>query len=241
MKRLVLPAFLALAVSTSLPAQQVSFPDSVRTIEPSLVAPDSSVARDISLVPALDLSFSETPAVFSVPSAALPEAPKAAAPPQSGYYGDIGYRWHLNAGYEYVHFSSAPFTANMSGMHTSIAYSFYDWLAIEGDIISAFGGDVFAPGETSKYVLLTGGGHITWSREPLKWSPWLHVLVGLARVNPQTAYNSKNGFAVQAGGGVDYSVNPRLSLRGQCDYVLTRLYAQNQNNIQAGVGFVLHF
>ena len=117
----------------------------------------------------------------------------------------------------------------------------YDWFAFEGDIVSAFGGDVYLPGETAKYVLLSGGGHISWNREPHKWSPWIHLLAGLAHVNPQTAYNSKTGFAMQAGGGVDYFINPRLSLRGQCDYVLTRLYAQVQNNVQAGVGFVLHF
>jgi len=46
---------------------------------------------------------------------------------------------------------------------------------------------------------------------------------------------------MQAGGGVDYSISPRFSMRGQVDYVLTRLYAQVQNNVQAGVGFVLHF
>jgi opacity protein-like surface antigen len=238
MKRLVLPLLVALAVSTSLRAQQVSFSDSVDSLEPSPVAVATAAAPELSLVPALHLSFSEAPAVFSVPSAALPEAPAA---PQTGYGGDIGYRWHLNAGYEYVHFSSAPFSANMSGIHTTLAYSLYDWFAFEGSVISAFGGDVFAPGETSKYVLLTGGAHITWNREPRRWSPWFHVLAGLARVNPQTAYNSKNGFAFQTGGGVDYAVSPRLSLRGQVDYVLSRLYAQTQNNVQAGVGFVLNF
>jgi hypothetical protein len=240
MKRLVFALFLALAVSASLPAQQDSRLDSDLTTQPSFLAPSGSSARDTALEPALNLRFSEAPAPLAVPSAALPDAPAPGAP-QAGYGGDIGYRWHLNAGYEFVHFSSSAFSANLSGIHTTLAYSFYDWLAIEGSVVSAFGGDVFQPGETSKYVLLTGGGHITWNREPRKWSPWLHLLAGMARVNPQTAYNSKNGFAVQAGGGVDYSVNPRLSMRGQVDYVFTRLYAQVQSNVQAGVGFVLHF
>ena len=241
MKRLVFALFVALAVSASLRAQQASRLDSDLTMQPSFLAPAGSSARDTALVPALNLSFSETPAPAPVPSAALPDAPAAPAAPQAGFGGDIGYRWHLNAGYEFVHFSSSVFSANMSGIHTTLAYSMYDWFAWEGSVISAFGGDVFQPGETSKYVLLTGGAHITWNREPRKWSPWFHLLAGLARVNPQTAYSSKNGFAMQAGGGVDYSISPRFSMRGQVDYVLTRLYAQVQNNVQAGVGFVLHF
>jgi hypothetical protein len=241
MKRLVLALFLALAVSASLPAQQASLLDSGFTMQPSLLAPSSASVRETALVPALNLSFSETPAPAPVPSAALSDAPAAPEPPQAGYGGDFGYRWHLNAGYEYVHFSSTPFSANMSGLHTTLAYSWNDWFAFEGDVISAFGGDVFAPGQAASYVLLSGGGHISWNREPHRWSPWIHVLVGLAHVNPQTAYSSKKGFAMQAGGGVDYLLNPRLSFRGQFDYVLTRLYAEVQNNYQAGVGFVLHF
>jgi hypothetical protein len=169
-------------------------------------------------------------------SAPLPDAP---APPPVG--GGLGNRWDLAAGYEYVHFSSAPFSANLSGLHTSLAYALNDWFAFEGSVIAAFGGDVFAPGETAKYALLTGGGRIYWNRDPKRWSPWAHALVGVVHVNPQVAGSSKNGFAFQTGGGVDYFFNPRLSFRGEGDYVLSRLYSGNQNNFQIGVGFVLHF
>jgi predicted porin len=48
-------------------------------------------------------------------------------------------------------------------------------------------------------------------------------------------------LAFQTGGGVDYFFNPRLSFRGEADYVLTRLYSGTQNNFQIGVGLVLHF
>jgi Outer membrane protein beta-barrel domain len=234
MKRLGLAFLFALAVSASLPARQAWFAD--RAAGPSLPSTASVSNPDTTLVPALSLP-SATPA-FAVPSAALPEAPRA---PQFGSNADIGYRWDLAAGYEYVHFESAPFSANLSGVHTSIAYSLNDWFALESGVVAAFGGDVFASGETSKYVLFTGGGRIRWNREPRRWSPWLHTLVGVAHVNPQVAREGKNGFAVQAGGGVDYLINPRLSLRGDADYVHTQLYSDSQNNFQIGVGFVLHF
>ena len=47
-------------------------------------------------------------------------------------------------------------------------------------------------------------------------------------VNPQVALSCKNGFARQAG-GVDYFFNPRLSFRGEGDYVLTQLYSGKKN------------
>ena len=239
MKRLVLVVFVALAVSASLPAQQASFLSLDRTAQPSFLAPAAD-ASEANLVPALAVSAAALPAPsFSpVPSAALPDAPRA---PQYGRGGDLGYRWDLATGYEYVHFESAPFSANLSGIHTSIAYSLTEWFALEGSVIAAFGGDVFAPGEMSKYVLLTGGGRILWNRQPRRLSPWAHVLAGFAHVNPQIANSGKNGFALQAGGGVDWFFNPRLSFRGEADYVHTQLYSDSQNNYQIGAGVVLHF
>jgi len=231
MKRLVLVVFVALAVSASLPAQQASFLSFDRTAQPSFLAPAARAADSTgAFVPSL--------AISPVPSAALPEAPRA---PQFGRGGDIGYRWDLAVGYEYVHFESAPFSANLSGIHTSLAYSLNEWFALEGSLVSAFGGDVFQSGEMSKYVLFTGGGRIFWNRQPRRFSPWAHILVGGVHMNPQIANSGKNGFALQTGGGVDWFFNPRLSFRGEADYVHTRLYSASQNNFQIGVGAVLHF
>ena len=245
MKRLVFVVLVALAVSASLSAQQASSRDSDRSTEPWFLATAGS-SFEVSLAPALALPAVTSPSFAPLPSAGLSSGPlpsgafpNAPAPPPVG--GDFGNRWDLAAGYEYVHFTSAPFSANLSGLHTSLAYSLNEWFAAEGSVVAAFGGDVFAPGETAKYVLLTGGGRIFWNRDPKRWSPWAHALVGGAHVNPQVANSSKNGLAFQTGGGVDYFFNPRLSFRGEADYVLTRLYSGTQNNFQIGVGFVLHF
>ena len=241
MKRLAFLLLLSLAVSASLSAQQASL-NSDRSAEPVFLVTAGS--SEVSFVPASALpaaSFGSIPsaALSSAPPprAALPNAPAPPPPPLD----DFGNRWDLAAGYEYVHFTSAPFSANLSGLHTSLAYSLNEWFALEGSVVAAFGGDVFAPGETAKYVLLTGGGRIYWNRAPKRWSPWAHALVGGAHVNPQVANSSKNGFAFQTGGGVDYFFNPRLSFRGEGDYLYTRLYSAHQNNFQIGVGFVLHF
>jgi predicted porin len=60
-------------------------------------------------------------------------------------------------------------------------------------------------------------------------------------LNPQVAHESKNGFALQAGGGVDYLFRSRISFRAEADYVRTQLYSSSQNNFQVGVGAVVHF
>lgn len=236
MKRLALIVLVALAVSASLSAQQASFLNVDRAVQPAFLTATNT--SDTALVPAL--AFPAVPASRFAPvvSAALPDAP-APAPPPAG--GDFGTRWDLTGGYEYVHFSSAPFSANLSGVHSSLAYALNEWFAVEGNVVAAFGGDVFAAGETAKYVSLTGGGRMTWDRRPRRFSPWAHILVGLAHVNPQIAHSSKNGFALQTGGGVDYFINPRLSMRGEADYVRTQLYSDSQNNFQIGLGVVIHF
>jgi hypothetical protein len=242
MKRLVLVVFVALAVSASLPAQQVSFLNFDRAAQPSFLTPAAAATDStLALTPSLAAPAVALPTVsFSpVPSAALPEAPRA--PQYGGRNDELGYRWDLATGYEYVHFKSAPFSANMSGIHTSVAYSLNEWFALEGSIVAAFGGDVFGSGEMSKYALFTGGGRVLWNRQPHRLSPWVHILVGGVHVNPQIAASSKNSFALQAGGGIDWYFNPRLSFRGEVDYVLTQLYSDSQNNFQAGVGVVIHF
>jgi len=242
MKRLVFVVLAGLAVSASLSAQQassLSWDRSNRPIDLSSASAGSDI-NGATLAPEMTPPRAFSPTLFApARSPALPEAP-APAPP-AGPRGELLSRWDLAVGYEYVHFKSAPFSANMSGIHTSVAYALDDWVALEGSVVSAFGGDVFAPGEQARYVLYTGGARISWNRDPKRWSPWAHALVGGAHLNPQVARSSKNGFAFQAGGGGDYYLNPRLSLRGEVDYVRTQLYSEGQNNIQGGVGIVIHF
>jgi opacity protein-like surface antigen len=232
MKRLAFAAFLSLALCAALPAQQPSF-FALSSAQPS--APPAPVSYKFDLVPALALPPSSANSV-SFPSAALPDAP---APPRPSYGDDNFYRWDLGVGYEFVHFKSAPFSANLSGLHTDLTYNLYDWFGLEGNIISAWGGDIL--GARSKYVLYAAGARIGWGISNHRWTPWAHALVGGAHLNPQTAAGGKNGFAFQAGGGADWKWNDRVSLRAEGDYVRTMLYSSSQNNFQIGLGAVIHF
>jgi opacity protein-like surface antigen len=233
MKRLAFAAFLALGTSVSLPAQQSPL---LFGLPPQPAAHSVTTASHFTLVPELALPAAPL-ASPSLPTAVA----NPPAPPQSGYDDVSGRgRWNLAVGYEYVHFKSAPFSADLHGLHTDLTYNLNDWFGLEGSLVSAFGSGVFS-GETSKYVLYTAGGRVGWGPSIHRWTPWAHALVGGAHVNPQVAGESKNGFAVQLGGGADWRINPRFSVRGEVDYVRTQLYSDSQNNVQAGVGAVMHF
>jgi opacity protein-like surface antigen len=177
-------------------------------------------------------------ASFAVPSPkpALPDAP---APPQSAGPNDEGYRWDLAVGYEYIHFDSLQFSANLSGLHTDLTYNLNSWFGLEGNIVSAWGGEI--GGERTKYVLYAAGGRVGFGPLRKRLSPWAHVLVGGVHLNPQVAGESKNSFALQAGVGADWTYNSRVSLRAEADYVRSTLYSSTQNNVQVGLGAVIHF
>jgi opacity protein-like surface antigen len=236
MKRLALAAFLALGTCASIPAQQSSVLMFAPAAQPS--APSNASPFNFSLVPELALpatSFAASNTVLAPHS-----SPSAPVPPQGSVASDQGYRWDLAVGYEFVHFESGPFNANLSGLHTDLTYNLNNWFGLEGNVVSAWGGDVLG-GERSKYVLYTAGGRINAGPSRHRLTPWAHVLVGGAHLNPQVARESKNGFALQLGGGADWAYNTRVSLRAEADYVRTQLYSSSQNNFQIGVGAVIHF
>jgi hypothetical protein len=48
-------------------------------------------------------------------------------------------------------------------------------------------------------------------------------------------------FAMTAGGGVDINLNPRVAIRVQGDYLMTRFLDLRQDNLQFSSGLVVHF
>ncbi|HEY6128542.1 MAG TPA: outer membrane beta-barrel protein [Candidatus Acidoferrum sp.] len=237
MKRLALVVVLALGTCVSLPAQQSSFLISAPSAQPS--ASSATSPFNFNLVPELALPAPAFPTfASSLPNPAPANSPTPA--PQTYSPNDEINRWDLGVGYEYVRFNSGPFSANLNGFHTDLDYNLNNWFALEGNIVSAFGTHVFSD-EQSRYVLYTVGGRINAGASRFRLTPWAHILVGGAHLNPQVAHESKNGFALQAGGGVDYLFRSRISFRAEADYVRTQLYSSSQNNFQVGVGAVVHF
>lgn len=171
------------------------------------------------------------------PDAAVPEpAPKPT--PRFIYSERDDYRWQLGLGVSFERFRSSIYSASAVGTNTTLTYFLNDWLAAEGNVSTFFAPAIWS-GEHIKLVNYGAGPKITWRRP--RWEPWFHGLFGGTHALPQTAAGGKNGFSIQGGGGVDYRLAPRLSVRAEVDYVRTRLWGQWQNNGQAALGVVFHF
>jgi len=232
MKRFVLAVLITLGSAGFAAAQSGS---DLTAPEPQNVHRFNASSSGLQLFPA---TSGDSPALSLAPFANA--SPATADPAPRFYYGNSeDYRFQLGFGYEYVHFRSTPFNANLNGIHTSLSYYFNDWAAIEGNVVGAFGTVVF--GDRSKYLLYTGGPRIAWRDSRRKYEPWMHFLVGGVHVTPEVVNGGKNGFAFQGGAGVDFRYNSRISFRAEGDYVRSQLYSQSQNNVQFGGGFVFHF
>lgn len=171
-------------------------------------------------------------------SIAEPAAAPRTAPPYAASGEFELYPWQVSLGYSFVHFKYiAGNNINYSGLDTSLSYFFTQYVALEGDVTPGFGGY----GKGGAKFAFYGGGVRVARRNGKHWEPWGHVTIGRANVYPQTAFKDTGGLAIQAGGGYDYRVTPRLSFRGEGDWLHSRLYATTQNNVKIVLGFVFNF
>jgi opacity protein-like surface antigen len=185
-----------------------------------------------------DFSLATPAAEASAEAAPVPATP--AAKPKYVVFGDRDdYRWQLGVGVDFVHFNSAVFDSNMVGLNTTLTYFTNSWFGVEGSVITAFGGQTFNSPNHAK--IFGGAGGIRIGSRRARWEPFAHALAGGAHLQPETAYGSRTSVMALAGGGVDFRVHARLSLRGEADWLYTAYYNQNQNNLQIVGGVVFHF
>jgi opacity protein-like surface antigen len=254
MRRILAGTVLLLGSVYAAQAQQVAGADGTWPQPPAAnysagaaaltLVPDAGDLRNTNFSPsalaaAPDALSAEAATPSPVPSAALPGGDPAPAPdPKFLYGGRDDYRWQLGLGASWERFRSTIFNASAVGLNTSVSYYLNDWLGVEGNIMTGFAPQIFT-NEHIKLLNFTGGPRIAWRQR--RWEPWAHALVGLAHEQPQSMGHSKNGFAVQAGGGADYRLNPRLSLRLEGDFLRTMFFGQSQNNFTLMGGAVIHF
>jgi hypothetical protein len=200
---------------------------------------DTSGSQVTLLTPAAnDFSLAIPVAETSAEAAPVPATP--AAKPKYVFFGDRDdYRWQLGVGVDFVHFNSVAFDSNMVGLNTTVTYFTNSWFGVDGSVITAFGGTTFDSPNHAK--MFGGAGGIRIGGRRARWEPFGHALVGGAHLQPQTALGSRTSIMALAGGGVDFRVHARLSLRGEADWLYTAYYNQNQNNLQIVAGAVFHF
>jgi hypothetical protein len=199
---------------------------------------ETSVSEVTLLAPAENGFSPATPAAEANAEAPAPATP--AANPKYVVFGDRDdYRWQLGVGVDFVHFNSVAFDSNMVGLNTTVTYFTNDWFGVEGSVITAFGGQTFNSPNHAK--MFGGAGGIRIGSRRARWEPFAHALGGGAHLQPQTSYGNRTSIMALAGGGVDFRLHARLSLRAEGDWLFTSYFNQNQNNLQVVGGVVFHF
>jgi opacity protein-like surface antigen len=245
MKRQLIAVFLVLGAGCAARAQEAV---------PDTQAVNRNVAAEFSASPAADTNsfqpaaasalspaarFAPLLASLSLPGNAAPEpSPLPAPDPKFIYGGRDDFRWQLAIGADWLRFRSSIFNASAVGVNASVTYFTNEWFGIEGSASTGFAPEIFNK-EHVKLLVYGAGPKIAWRER--KWEPWLHLIVGGSHEQPQTAGNSKNSYAIEAGGGADYRFNPRFSGRLEGDWVRTGFFSQSQNNFQLMGGVVFHF
>ena len=73
-----------------------------------------------------------------------------------------------------------------------------------------------------------------------RFAPFAHVLAGVVREGEEGQVNY--GFGLTLGGGLDYDINSRFSVRfAQLDYEYSRVEDLNHNNFRFATGVVIKF
>jgi opacity protein-like surface antigen len=186
-------------------------------------------------------------------------------------------RQEIFGGYSYMRLDSgnAGGDQDLNGFSTSYTYNFNSFLGMTAEFSGAFANNVAVTSlmggtatttiqDINNYFVLVGPKFSFRGNERV--TPFAHVLLGVVTQDFQTAsngstmtsslLNNNTQFAMAVGGGIDLSVNERISIRGaQVDYVMTRLPGNGvatgtmasslttgstvQNNLRASAGIVL--
>ena len=171
-------------------------------------------------------------------SAPLPASPAPSGASQRSSDESV---WLLGVGYNYQRFDLSNLDLSFNGVQTSVTRFFNDFLGVEGNLTASFCGSSAKTGGCEHLLTYTGGARLQWRGH--KVEPWVHALFGgvYNRHTQAVGPASFNGFAILAGGGADIKVGSHLAVRGQVDYVPTRISAIWQKTISVGGGIVFGF
>jgi opacity protein-like surface antigen len=160
------------------------------------------------------------------------------------------------AGYSYVRANPSTGTSDsfsLNGGTASVAYNFNNWLSGVADFGGYHTTNGLASGLDGTLSTYLFGPRVSYRRFG-RVTPFGEVLFGVAHTGGGViSTNSQNGFAMTVGGGVDYRVSSRFSIRPlKVDYLLTRFNefdtntfnttnTQTQNNLRVSTGIVFRF
>jgi outer membrane immunogenic protein len=152
----------------------------------------------------------------------------------------------VGAGYDYVRSNAPPGGCtcfSLNGGDASFAYHFDSAIAAVAEISSVHAGNIAGSGADLTLTSYLFGPRYYW-RNHTRFTPFGQVFLGGAHAGTSLAGAESNAFAAKIGGGVDYPLTHRFSLRPQANYYLAHFANgtnDHQNNLQLGAGLVFHF
>jgi opacity protein-like surface antigen len=133
-------------------------------------------------------------------------------------------------------------STNFNGWNAAVTGYFTRYLGLTADISGGYNSNISSTGEDGHVynflfgptVRLNNGGKLT---------PFAHALFGVSQVNGGITGNVKESdFAMAVGGGADYKLTSKFSVRlAQLDWLRTNYYNTSQNNMRLSTGVVFHF
>ncbi len=156
-------------------------------------------------------------------------------------------KFEVGADYNYVRSNAPPGGCtcfSLNGGDASVAYHFDSAIAAVAEISSVHAGNIAGSGADLTLTSYLFGARYYWHNHT-KFTPFGQVLLGGAHASTSLAGAGANAFAAKVGGGLDYALTHRFSLRPiEANYYLTHFangVNDHQNNLQLGAGIVFRF
>ena len=121
---------------------------------------------------------------------------------------------------------------NLNGWAASLEGKFVPFLGLVGDLSGTYGSNI------SEYNFLFGP---RLSVQISRVRPFGEFLIGASHINVANGAATNTSFANAAGGGLDYKLFGPFGARGQLDWIRTRNFSQDQNDVRFSFGLVLDF
>lgn len=121
---------------------------------------------------------------------------------------------------------------NLNGWNASLEGKMLPWVGIVADLSGTYGGNI----SHHNYLF---GPRVSVSVGKVR--PFAELLVGASHVNVHDGSATDTSFSNAVGGGLDYRLGGPVAWRGQLDWIRTRFFSQDQDDVRFSTGIVIHF
>lgn len=151
-------------------------------------------------------------------------------------------RWEVFGGYSFLRVDSPSFGftdySNLNGFIGGGAWNFTRTWSVATDVSGHYGSQL----TVYNYMI---GPQYSWRRQKSRF--FAHALFGKTQnkvdiMEPGRSGVESVGRAFSAGGGFDWDITPRITIRVlQADYLNTNTFGATQNNFRGSAGILIRF